>query len=144
MADSLIPVIVTDQAGTMAGRAPVSDTFPLPVKVIPGTNIAPLNANTGGYASNLLVKSSPGTLYGAVGYNSNIAQQFIQFHDSATNPAEGSIPVFSIKVLAATGFSYDGGTLGRSFANGIYICNSSTPNVKTLGGVDVLIDAQYI
>lgn len=102
---------------------------------------APSNATSTALAASQIVKASSGRLFKVNGYSATA--QFIQIHDSATLPAEGAVPAVIVAVNAGGNFEIDFGPLGRSFAAGITICNSSTAAVKTIGAVDCWIDAQY-
>src|SRR5258708_38524498 len=50
------------------------------------------NITTSIYATNLVIKTTPGRLKGLTGYNSKGSSQFIQLHDAVSLPAESSIP----------------------------------------------------
>lgn len=113
------------------------------VELAPATTNAPSNATTTAYAASLIVKASAGTLYSITGYNSGNVTQFIQIHDSATLPADGSIPKVIFIVPPLSNFSFDLTPFGRSFASGIVVCNSSTGPTKTIGSANCWIDAQY-
>ena len=102
------------------------------------------NATTLAYDTNLVIKRTPGKLYGISGYNSKGSAQFVQLHDSNVLPTDGSVPKVTITVAASSNFSIDFGALGRSFEKGIVICNSSTGPTKTIGSADTWFDAQYI
>ena len=102
----------------------------------PITTVAPKSVSQAAYASSKQVAVQPSVLYGLAGYNSNAAAQFIQIHDSATTSADGAAPVFNITVPAASNFSIDFGLRGLNFTNGIYVCNSSTSQTKTIGAAD--------
>lgn len=56
-----IPVLVVDQAGTMAGAEPVSLINPLPVLTITSFANAPLNANSAVMVASLVAKVTQGT-----------------------------------------------------------------------------------
>jgi hypothetical protein len=100
------------------------------------TGIAPHNSTQAALASGSQVSVVPGALYGLAGYNSAVAVQFIQLHDSASAPANGAVPAFNISVPAGANYSVDFGVYGMNFVNGIYACNSSTPATKTSGAAD--------
>lgn len=102
------------------------------------------NKTTTAYAASLVIADRESTLYGLTGYNSKLTSQFIQIHDSATLPSDGVAPVIVITVPASYNFSFDFGHYGRTFSNGIVICNSSTAPTKTIGSADIWVDAQVI
>lgn len=104
---------------------------------------APTNATTTAYATNLVVKATPGVLFGISGYNSNASAQFIQIHDATSLPSNGAAPKVLISVPATSPFSIDFGQFGRFFGTGIVVCNSSTGPTKTIGSADIWVDAQY-
>jgi hypothetical protein len=97
-------------------------------------------------AASLLVTPSTTTnqhlrCFDIVGYN-NGADQYIQVHDSAAAAAEGAVPLAVLLAPAGYQFSWSW-TAGRLFANGIYVCNSSTDVTKTIGSADCLFDINY-
>lgn len=114
------------------------------VSEIPSTNLGanPLNATTTAYAASLVVKASPGNLWGISGYNSGAAQ-FIQIHDAAALPADTAVPKVIFYVPATSNFNFSADKFGRRFENGIVICNSSTGPTKTIGSATLWLDVQY-
>ncbi len=100
-------------------------------------------AHSTAYEASRIVKASPGTLISISGYNSGPAQ-FIQLHDSATLPANGSAPVKIIAVPSQSNFSIDVPLTGIPFAAGIVVCNSSTGPTKTIGSADIYFTAVSI
>ncbi len=106
-------------------------------------NLAPKNAEVVAYATSLVVKTTAGLVFSIDGYNSGPAQ-WIQVHDSATVPATGAVPKIIVAVGATANYSIDYGTLGKVFANGIYVCNSTTGPTKTIGAADCWITARYL
>lgn len=100
------------------------------------TTVAPKSVSQATYAAGLQVSAASAVLYGLAGYNSSVAAQFIQIHDSATTPADTAVPKFNISVPAMSNYSIDFGLRGMNFVNGIYVCNSSTPQTKTIGAAD--------
>ena len=148
------------------GTVPVSGTFwqatqPVSIATLPalaaGTNNigvvsfspnalvanAPTNASTTAYAASLIVKATAGVLYIITGFNSRSSGQFIQIFDSATLPADTSVPKVIFYVESNSNFSFDLGAYGRAFSSGIVICNSSTGPTKKIGAADCWFDVQY-
>lgn len=115
-----------------------------PVVQVPLTFTAMTNATTTAYATNLVVKASPGTLYGITGYNSLASAQWIQIHDAISLPANAAVPKVILYVAASTAFSFEFNSYGRRFAIGIVVCNSTTGPTKTLGSADCWFDVQYV
>lgn len=101
------------------------------------------NASTTVYATSLVVKATPGTLYGLTGYNSKTSSQFIQVHDAAALPADTAVPVFVMTVPAQSNFSVEWGMYGKAFTAGIVLSNSSTGPTKTIGSADCWFDCRY-
>jgi hypothetical protein len=99
------------------------------------------NATTTALASSLVVKATPGTLYGIQGYTT--AAQFIHLYNATSLPADAAVPVVVIPVEADKPFSIDFGKYGRAFSTGIVVGNSTTGPTKTLGAANTWIDAQY-
>lgn len=102
----------------------------------PISTLPPKSVAQPAYASARQLAAQPATLYGIAGYNSNVGTQFIQLHDSASAPADGAAPAFNIPVPANSAWSIDFGLRGMSFVSGVYVCNSSTPQTKTIGAAD--------
>lgn len=114
------------------------------LRVTESTPVAfPANATSVAYATNLVVKASAGRLFGVQGYNSNASPQFIQVHNATSLPVDTSVPVITFLVPGTSPFSIDFGRLGRYFATGIVLCNSSSGPTKTIGAADCWFDAQY-
>lgn len=101
-----------------------------------------VNRTTTAYATNLVILSNPGRLFGLTGFNSKLSGQFIQLHDAGALPADTAVPVVVFYVPASSNFSIDFGIYGRSFVNGVVVCNSSTGPTKTIGAADCWFDAQ--
>lgn len=115
-----------------------------------GTNtigsIAPTPAtlvSSSAYESGRVIKASPGTLISISGFN-NGPSQFIQLHNSATNPANGAVPVKIVAVPAQSNFSIDVPLTGIPFSTGVAVCNSSTGPTKTLASADCFFTAVVI
>ena len=132
----------------MGGQCAIDNTVPgvtnsITLSANPIFNSAPNNATSTVYVASQLVKPAAGVLYGISGYNSKASAQFIQIFDSASLPAEGAIPKVILTIGASGNYSADFGVLGRGFANGIYVTNSSTGSTKTIGSADIWVDARF-
>lgn len=90
--------------------------------------------HTNGYAASLIAKASAGSVLSLIGYNSHSENQFIQIHDSATLPSEGTVPAATIIAEKGNNFGLDVPICGMDFQNGIVVCNSTTGPTKTIGG----------
>ena len=84
----------------------------------------------------------PVVLNGVVGYTAKISSQYILFFDLAAAPADGAVPEFMLLVQASSIFTIDFGFHGYEFKNGLYICNSSTQQTKTIGSADCWFNVQ--
>lgn len=109
-----------------------------------GSVTASSNAASTAYEASRVIKATAGVLRHLTIYNSASIDQFYQLHDAAALPANGAAPVLPIKVPAGASMALDFGSVGRSFANGIVVCNSSTGPTKTIGAADSWFDAQYV
>lgn len=94
--------------------------------------------NSGGLAPRLQVKAGPGHLISLVGYNNGPAQ-FVQFHNAASSPSDGAIPIFAFAIDAGATFTIDTPVW---FSAGISICNSTTLETLTAGASDCWFMAQ--
>lgn len=146
------PQTQTDGAADVnvaSGSVAVDQTVPgfsnnntLSPNALPSTS--PLNASATAYVASLVIKATPGKLFGMSGYNSKGSAQFIQLHDAAALPAEAAVPQVVFTVAATANFSIDFGVYGRTFLKGIVVCNSSTGPTKTIGSGDIFVDSQYL
>ena len=92
-------------------------------------------ASTAQEASHVL-KASAGKLISLVGYNNSATAQYIQLFDSATVPADTTVPVYSFYVQGTSNFSLDNASIGIPFTTGIAVSNSSTLATKTIGSAN--------
>jgi len=103
----------------------------------------PENSTTQALVSSLVIATGRTRLFGLLGFNNNAGAQFIQVFDAAALPADGAIPLFAISASGAANFSASWGSVGRWFARGVVVCNSSTLATKTIGAADCWFDAQF-
>lgn len=113
------------------------------VGLTPVGSVAPTNATSTALEASRIAKATAGILWGLSGYNSKSSAQYIQLFNSATLPADASVPTVVFLVPALSPFSIDYGVYGRSFTTGIVACNSSTLATKTIGSADCWFDFQY-
>ena len=102
------------------------------------------NDTSAAYEASSVSKAGAGTVYGLTGYNSRTSDQFFQFFNSTTVPADATAPVITIRVAASSNFSVDFGVYGRRFSTGISWSNSSTGPTKTIGSADMFVDINYV
>lgn len=100
------------------------------------------NASTTALAASLVVKGSAGTLFGLQGYATSAG--FLLVHNTASLPADASVPVVSLPIESGKPFSVDFGVYGRAFSTGIVVVFSSTGPTKTIGGSVMWVDAQFV
>ena len=110
--------------------------------LVSGEETAATNATSTADENDRVLKAGAGRLFGLTGFNGKASAQYIQIHDAASAPADTAVPKITFKVQADSPFSLHFGSRGRSFATGIYICNSSTRETKTIGSDDCWFDAQ--
>lgn len=94
------------------------------------------NVTTGAAANSLVASAGPARLCGFSGYSANASAQFIQVHNAASLPANGSVPAIVLKAGAAANFGADYNLNPREFSTGVFVCTSTTYATLTLGSTD--------
>lgn len=123
---------------------PLSNAQLLELEQAASSGVLPLNATTPALAASLIVKKNQAKLYGLTITNTKASSQFVQVFDAASLPADGTVPLFSLTVATGQSAGLYYGSVGRSFEQGIVVCNSSTQGSKTIGSADCLFDVQYV
>lgn len=104
-----------------------------------------ISYNAGALAKSAIIKAAPGRAFQINVTNTGGSTEYLQIFDSATVPADASVPLLSIVVLAGATAGVDFGFWGRGFSAGITVCLSSTQATKTLVGTSVgFFDATYL
>lgn len=94
---------------------------------------------TGALVASRIISTVHAKLLSVIVYNSAAVEQFIQVHETAAVPAEGSVPALpAIPVAAGAVVQFDVGGLGIDL-DAITICNSSTAATKTIGAANCAI-----
>lgn len=89
-----------------------------------------------------VTKATPGRVYSVDFYNGNAAARWFQLFNSATVPADTTVPILSVYVGI-------GQSVHLAWENGLYCssgiswCNSSTGGAKTVGAADSLANILY-
>lgn len=108
-----------------------------------GASNLPINIHSNALAASITVKSGQAILYGFTVLNTNASAQFIQVFDARTLPAEGTVPVVVFTVAGSSQLGVNW-IPGRTFRQGVVICNSSTAPTKTIGAADCFFDVQFV
>lgn len=95
-------------------------------------------------AASGVIKASAGKLYHMVFDNDNAAARYVQFFNTTSVPADGTAPMFAIKLAAGDYMDFDFGEQGLYFSTGISWCLSTTFATKTLAGADASIAGTYL
>lgn len=108
----------------------------------------PYNYKSGALAaSGVIVNDGPVRLYGVVISNSSASAIFVQLFDSASVPADTTVPDEVVTVPGnstwALWFGADPDRGGRSFSNGLSWAVSTTLATKTLGSAVAYVTAKY-
>lgn len=89
-------------------------------------------------------KAAAGNLYAVFGWNNNAAVRYFHIYNSATVPADTTVPKICIPVAAGGSFSLDLTLYGKQFAAGISWACSTTAATKTLGAADFWVTLGYV
>lgn len=95
-------------------------------------------------AASGVIKASAGKLYGVTLVNENAAARYIQFFNLAAVPADGTAPLFMVRLGIGETRQLDFSTMGKYFTTGICWCNSTTAATKTIGAADTYLEARYL
>jgi hypothetical protein len=107
-----------------------------------GAGVEPLQSSyyqTTAVAASGVATTVDSHFLGIHGYNNNASAQFIQLYDSATVPADTTIPKIVFNAPGNSNFFFDVNTRGIRFQNGISWSNSSTLATKTIGAADIFV-----
>ena len=118
-----------------------AETYPTPSGA---TGQALTNSSSTALETNRVAKNAAGTLYGFTVTNTKSSGQYIQLHNTTSNPADTAVPVCIWYVNAGATLTVDFGIYGRRNSTGITLCNSSTAATKTIGSADCYFDVQYV
>lgn len=100
-------------------------------------------APSGGYVAAYQAKAAPGRLHWIFPHNRASATRYIQIFDSAALPNDGTpvVWMFPLAPMSAPQKELAFPPDGLVFANGLWVVLSTTPDVKTLAGADLLCTA---
>ena len=144
-------MIVTDGTDTLSvntdgsintklqvGANTVSETNPVPI--VGGVKTT---YETTALAASGVIKNAAGTLYGLSGVNNSASDQYLHIYNTASVPADATVPKVVISIPAKSNFSFDVGVYGYAFSTGMSWSNSSTLATKTIGSADCWLIAVY-
>lgn len=98
--------------------------------------------NPAAYAASLQLKIGAGVLYTLRGYNSLASVQYIMLFDALALPADGQPGTFvPLAVASSAPYLLDFGPYGIPFSRGLWVCNSTTVPLKTIGAANCLFEA---
>lgn len=97
-------------------------------------------ASTAYEANHVITNSANKVLRSIVGFNSKNAAQWIQIHDAASLPSNGTAPLLTFYVLAQDNFNIP--CAGLKSTSGFVVANSTTGPTLTPGGTDCFFTAQ--
>lgn len=124
-------------------KAAIDQTTANANEVVLKSGVATSNYATAALAASGIIKATPGVLHSISITNGAAFSQYIQLFDSATLPANATVPLFSV-LLQAGGFAmFDWPVYGKNFVAGIVWCNSSTHVTKTIGAADCFATATF-
>jgi hypothetical protein len=103
---------------------------------------APRNFNNGVKSASITIDGYL-LVYGFTVYNTKASAQFVNVFDASLLPADTAVPAFSFPINANTAVGFAFSPAGRTFTNGLVMCNSSTDATKTIGSADCFFDVQY-
>lgn len=97
------------------------------------------------YEGSVQVYTGIGIFLGGTIYNMSASSVFFQVFDTASTPVDGSVPVASLLIPAASHIGLDYSSFhGIKFTSGLYFCNSSTQATKTLNGNNLNVVIAYV
>jgi len=132
--------ISVDGTVTFAAEDLTNDLLQTVVKPLAVADYSPELDTSAAVEASSVTKASAGNLYGVTFSNGNAATRYLQFFNSATVPADATVPVITIACGQTVAVEWP---KGRFFSTGIAWCNSSTQNSKTIGAADSLADVSF-
>lgn len=82
-------------------------------------------------------------VYGITVYNSAATAQWILMYDRSSLPADGAVPRMAFPIAGSSNLGLYYGEMGRTFTQGLVLCNSSTDTTKTIGSANCFFDVEY-
>lgn len=100
---------------------------------------------TGAGATSGVIRATPGTLLDVNGVSVVGALRFFQLFNLVAVPANGTVPLFVVRVPAVTNFSVSfADSMGMSFGTGItWACSTTAGTLTLTATADFIVNAQH-
>lgn len=98
---------------------------------------------SGGKVASGALKTGAGRIHWLAAYNANGAARYVQLFDAAALPNDGATPLL-VQAIAAGASLTPNLTFppnGLLFSSGLYVCLSTTADVKTIAAADLVYTA---
>lgn len=140
---SLRRALKTDLDTLLSGEDQTNSVMAVVIKPLGTSTYALSDDQSAAAEASSISKASSGTFFRFMATNIITADRYFQVFDSATLPANGTVPEHSWFV-AAGGTASEAYDLGDYHTNGIVWCWSTTAGTKTIGGADGIAVVDYI
>lgn len=139
---TLTRFLKTSQGDLISGEDQTNNLIQVVEKPLAVSTYTPDLDTSAALEASSVTKATAGVLYGFSASNTNATGHWIQFFNSATVPADATVPILEFQI-GAEGTASAEWPKGRFFSTGIAWCISSTNGTKTVAGATALNDVNY-